>query len=136
MGKRLKAVRRALGSVVLALGCMSYGTAYAAAACDFTVNSVMVGNNSNVTLYATSTATSTAKTFATICSLNANATVTVQASPLLTSTVAPDTCKAVYSGLLTAKYSSATVKLYLYDLTNCMTAADITNASNPYAFRY
>lgn len=136
MGKRLKAVRRTLGSVVLALGCVSYGTAHASAACDFTVNSVLVSNNNNVSLYATSTGPSTAKTFSAICSLNANLTVQVQASPLLNATFTPDACRAIYSGLLTAKYSSATVKLYLNDLANCTTAADITSSSNPYAFRY
>lgn len=136
MGKNPKAARRKLGALILLLGCMSYENAHASAACDFTVNSVLVSNNNNVSLYATSTGTSTAKTFSAICSLNANLTVQVQASPVVNATFTPDACRAIYSGLLTAKYSSATVKLYLYDLANCTTAADITSSSNPYAFRY
>jgi len=132
----------ALGVLALALSCTMHENASATAACDFTITSVLVNNNGVVSAYTTSLGTTTSKTFSGICSLSANYTVTVYGGatgtglPPNTLTFTPDGCKGIYSGLLTAKYANSPVKIYLYDLSDCTTAADITNANNPYAFRY
>jgi hypothetical protein len=128
-----------LGLLLLGVNC-ALSEAAKAAACSFQVNSVLVGTNNLVTIYTNDVATSTPKTFSNICSLNADYSVPVQTTPATSVIVKPDTCRAIYSGLITARYSNTPVLLYLYDVTTCntptTTPVQIGAANDPYNYRF